>query len=94
MPTTEEIIQRGHVAEALLNNSLLNECFEKVLADCAKQWLATKREASIDVQAREELHARANAVAELRGQLHAWMNDAVMEVANLERAERRKGSNS
>lgn len=90
MSTTEEIIQRGHVAEALLNNSLLNECFEKVLDDCSKQWLASKREASIDIQAREELHARANAVAELRGQLHAWLNDAVMEVANLERAEKRR----
>lgn len=92
MPTIEEIIQRGHVAEALINNSLLNECFEKVLDDCSKQWLATKREAQIDVQAREELHARANAVADLRAQLHVWLNDAVMEVANLERAEKRKGA--
>lgn len=90
--TIDETIQRAHVAEALLNNSLLNECFEKVLDDCAKQWLATKREAQIDVQTREELHAKANAVAELRGQLHAWLNDAVAEVAKQERAERRKGA--
>lgn len=90
---TDQIIQRAHIAEALLNNSLLNECFEKVLDDCAKQWLATKREAQIDVQTREELHAKANAVAELRGQLHAWLNDAVVEVANLERAEKRRGAN-
>lgn len=91
MPTTEEIIQRGHVAEALLNNSLLNEAFEEVLAQTSRQWLATKREALIDVQAREELHAKANAVAELRAQLHVWLNDALVEVANLERAEKRKG---
>lgn len=89
--SVEEIINRGRAADDLLKNTLLNEAFEEVLAQTSRAWLATKREAQLDVQLREELHAKANAVAELRGQLQAWLNDAVAEVTKLERADRRRG---
>jgi hypothetical protein len=90
--TSAEIIQRGQAAEALLKNTLLNEAFEEVLSDVSRRWLATKREAGVDVQQREELHAKANAVAELRGQLRAWLDDALSEINKIERAERRMGA--
>lgn len=90
--SVEEIIQRGQIADGLLKNTLLDEAFEEVLSQTYKAWLATKREASMDVQAREELHAKANAIAELRGQLTAWLQDAVAEIDKLNRAERRKGA--
>lgn len=44
----------------------------------------------MDRDLREELHARANAVGELRGELSSYMNDAVKIVSDLERDEKRK----
>lgn len=91
MPDIDETIRRGVAAEALLNNSLLNEAFESVLTRISQDWLATKREANIDVQAREELHARANAIVELRSKLKGWMQSAVKAQSDLNRAEKRQG---
>lgn len=90
MPDIDEIIRRGVAAEALLNNSLLNEAFESVLTKISKQWLVTKREAQIDVQGREELHARAQAVTELRAELTRWMNDAIKTQSDLNKAQKRQ----
>lgn len=87
--TFEEIVARGRTAEALLKNALLNEAFESVLARVSREWLTTPRESTIDRDKREELHARANAITELRGQLTSWMNDAIAEQARQDRAEKR-----
>lgn len=89
--TPEQVIDRGHRAEALLKNELLNEALETILERISRQWLATKREANIDTEQREELHARANAIQEFRGQLMSWLNDAVHEKALIDRAEKRRG---
>lgn len=88
----DETIRRGVEAEALLKSSLLNEAFESVLTKISRQWLVTKREAQIDVQGREELHARAHAITELRGELKAWLNDAVHEQNAIKRAEKREAA--
>ncbi len=87
--TLEEIAARGRGAEALLKNALLNEAFEAALSRINRDWLATPRESTLDRDRREELHARANAIAELRGQLQSWMNDAIKAQADAERAEKR-----
>lgn len=89
--TPAQIIERGIAAEALLKNALLNECFEAILLRISQEWLATKREARIDTENREELHARANAITELRAELSARLNDAVAEQSRLNRAEKRNG---
>lgn len=87
--TLEEIVARGRAAEALLKNGLLNEALEAVLSRINREWLATPRESGLDRDKREELHARANAVQELRGQLTAYMNDAIKAQADADRAEKR-----
>ena len=88
-----QIIERGRNSEALLKSTTLNEAFETVLAKITREWLATARASGSRIEAddREALHARAFAITELRGQLTAWLNDAVAEQAKLDRAEKRKG---
>lgn len=87
--TLEDIVARGRAAEALLKNTLLNEAFEAILGRINREWLAIPRESTLDRDKREELHARANAIQELRGQLTGWMNDAIAEQAKQDRADKR-----
>ncbi len=87
--TPNEVIERGRNAEALCNNSLLNEAFETVTARLTKRWLGTKREGRLDADLREELHARANAIIELRAELFGWIQDAITEREKIEREEKR-----
>lgn len=88
--TPEQIIERGRQADALLKNTLLNECFESILQRVSREWLSTPRESTIDRDKREELHARANAITALRGELNARLNDAVVEQNRIASAEKRE----
>lgn len=88
----DDLIRRGNAAKALLENPTLGEAFETVLHDVTRKFLATKR---VDMASREELHAQANAIMDLRAQLQTWLNDAVLEQERINRADRRKeGTNN
>lgn len=87
--TPEQIAERGRRAAELLNNSLLNEVFESILTEVSRQWLVTPRESSIDRDKREELHARAAAISELRAELTKRVNDAKVTADRMQRSERR-----
>jgi len=91
---SHEIIERGRNADALLKNSLLNEAFEAILTRASREWLAVPRESGLDKDKREEIHARANGISEVRGQLREWLNDAVAEQARIEREEKRQKVNN
>jgi hypothetical protein len=64
--------QRKQQARALQNNQLLNEAFEKAEANTFTQWRAAK-----DVQRREELHARMQAIQTFRSELNAIIKRSV-----------------
>jgi hypothetical protein len=85
--STQEKIDRGREAERLLNNHVLSQAFEAMLGEVSLAWLATK---PVQIDDREELYARAQAISSLRARLTAWMNDAKLEAARLEKQQRRK----
>jgi len=73
-------VARGHRAQALLSDDLLNGAFDTLRAEYLKAWEATKYN---DTDSRERLWQAIQIVGKVRSQLHAYVNDGTLAQAEL-----------
>lgn len=73
-----EKVSLGQRAKALLDNKLLNECFEAMEASCTRSWKASET-----AEEREEVWRLLKAVELLRGMLSQYVTTGKIAADNL-----------
>ena len=81
-PTREEIIQRGHAADALIKSDVFMQCLEAVETQMQEAWKSSR---PVDVAERERLYLMVQVMADLGRVLRKWADDARVAVHEAER---------
>ena len=84
-PTLPEpdLIRRGEIATALLQDPVLSAAFSEIRTDAYRMWLDTKPS---DTARREELYRIIQALELVRGKLRAYRGAALVRTAERETA--------
>ncbi len=85
MSSPDEIIARGHAAQALLGNETFNVICEDILTGRAAHWLA-----ETDPEKREALWVEVRAIHSLRDELKARIDAARKAQSDIDMREKRR----
>jgi hypothetical protein len=84
-------INRGQRARHLLDDPVLNEAFDALLADADTAREATKPG---DTEIREECHRAKKAIEALRKKLSGWISDGTIEQMHLDELNAKEKRNA